>query len=150
MSKLEIRLVYVDYPHTGLLCEDPSLTKQSFAHECDFNNVLSKWQESGLITHLNPSPASYGDVSHYSDYQTSLELIREAQASFDALPSQIRDRFNNDPAYLMSYLDDPSNDDEACSLGLLKPLSSAAAPVVGADSPTAKAAPSTGAEGVTP
>lgn len=125
MSKLEIRLPFVDYPHKGLLCEDPSLTKQSFADECNFNNVLDKWQQSGLITHINPSSPIYSDVSNYVDYQHSLELIRSAQDSFDSLPSAVRDRFANDPGRLIAFLSDPSNEDEARRLGLLNPLAPA-------------------------
>ena len=143
MPKVEIRLPYVDYPHSGLQCPEPTLTQQHFADECDFNNVLAKWQNSGLITHLNPSQPIYADVSEFTDYQSSLELIRSAQAAFDALPSSVRDRFDNDPQALFNFVHDPSNRDEAIKLGLV-PSPDAFPPVVGSAAPTAKPEPSTG------
>ena len=59
------------------------------------------------------------DVSQFGDYQSSFELIRSAQAQFDALPSSVRDRFDNDPSKLIAFLNDPDNRAEAEKLGLL-------------------------------
>lgn len=115
---VKIRLPFVEYDDPGLKFEDPSLAHQSFKDECDYNNVLAKWQNSGLITHINPSQPIYADVSNMGDYRSALELIRSAQSSFDALPASVRDRFDNDPAKLLSFLEDPSNRDEAVKLGL--------------------------------
>lgn len=140
MPKVEIRLPYVDYPHSGLQCPEPTLTQQHFADECDFNNVLAKWQNSGLITHINPSQPIYADVSEFTDYQSSLELIRSAQAAFDALPSSVRDRFANDPQKLFDFVHDPANRDEAIRLGLVPSVDGSAAP-------PAKAEPSTDTTG---
>lgn len=114
-----IRVAFVDYDDKGITFTEPSLTHQSFLEECDFNNVLQKWQKSGLITHINPNTPIYADVSQFGDYQSSLELIRSAQAQFDALPSSVRDRFDNDPSKLIAFLNDPDNRAEAEKLGLL-------------------------------
>lgn len=121
MAKISpaIRVAYIDYDDKGMVFTEPSLTHQSFLEECDFNNVLHKWQKSGLITHINPNMPMYADVSQFGDYQSSLELIRSAQAQFDALPSSIRDRFDNDPSKLIAFLNDPANRAEAEKLGLL-------------------------------
>lgn len=132
---VDIRKPFEKYENDGLLCLDPSLAHQSFRDECDFNNVLSKWQNSGLITHLNPQQPIYADVSNLGDYQQSMELIRSAHESFEALPSSIRDRFNNDPAQLMAFLQDSSNFDEAVKLGLLSPRAPAVDKSVGTQSP---------------
>lgn len=122
-----IRLPFDHAPHAGLICPEETLTKQSFLEECDYNNILAKWQNSGLITHLNAATPIYADVSDVSDYQQSLELIRSAQASFDALSSSIRDRFNNDPAALLRFIQDPNNYPEALRMGLVSPRPEAAA-----------------------
>lgn len=121
MNTPEFRLPYCTYDRVTLLCSDPSRTKQSFADECDFNSVMAKWATSGLITNVNMSQPIYADVSHISDYQSSLELIRSAQDQFNSLPSKIRDRFGNNPGNLLAFLSDPSNREEAVRLGLIEP-----------------------------
>lgn len=117
-----IRLPFITYDDPGIVFTEPSLTHQSFLEECDYNNVLAKWQKSGLITHINPAVPTYEDVSAFVDYQSSLELIRSAQEQFLALPSHVRDRFENDPAKLISFLQDPANAAEAAKLGLINPV----------------------------
>lgn len=114
-----IRLPFVSYPDDGLVCPEPTLAQQQFAEECDFNNVLAKWQNSGLITHVNPNPPQYGDVSSISDYQSAMDTVLKAQASFDALPSAVRERFANDPAQLLLFVQNPDNTAEAIRLGLV-------------------------------
>lgn len=142
---VKIRLPFVPYEDKGLECLDPSLTHQSFADECNYNNVLAKWENSGLITHINPNSPVYADVSDLGDYQSALELIRSAQSSFDALPSSVRDRFNNDPAKLLEFVQDPKNEAEALRLGLTLPTPSGVAAVsskdITADTPEAGGTP---------
>lgn len=116
---VEIRLPYQHYETAGLTCPEPSRTKQSFAEECDFNNVMNKWAQSGLIPNLNTREPIYADVSHMTDYHSSLELIRSAQEQFYSLPSHLRDRFNNDPAQLLAFIQNDANYDEAIKLGLV-------------------------------
>lgn len=115
---MEIRLPFVDYPYQGLVCPEPTLAQQHFQDETDFNLIMAKWQQSGLITHINPISPIYADVSEIGDYQSSLETIRLAQESFMSLPSSVRDRFDNDPAKLLAFVSDPANADEAIKLGL--------------------------------
>lgn len=42
----------------------------------------------------------------------------EAENSFNMLPSEIRNRFQNDPGQLIGYLSDEKNNEEAYKLGL--------------------------------
>jgi len=70
---------------------------------------------------LPESPLSprYGDFTGIGDYHTALNRVIAAQDEFEALPAQIRARFNNDPAELIAFLDDDNNRPEAESLGLV-------------------------------
>ena len=97
-----------------------SLTKQAFKSECDINNIMRKWRNTGVITHIRNSAGQYGDFSSVSDYQSALNAVMDAQDSFMALPSQLRSRFENDPAKLLSFLQDPANKAEAIALGLVE------------------------------
>ena len=52
------------------------------------------------------------------DYQSSLGKLMQAQQSFESLPSELRAKFENDPAQLISFLSDEKNNAEAVKLGL--------------------------------
>lgn len=102
---------------------EPSKTQQQFQNECDINNILKSYQETGTINHLNPKPGLYQDFSNVLDYKDSLELVMYAQEQFALLPAKIRSRFNNNPAELVEFCNHPHNHEEAVSLGLANPQS---------------------------
>jgi phage internal scaffolding protein len=43
----------------------------------------------------------------------------EAQNAFKTLPASIRAEFNNDPAQVIDFLNDPANRDKAIEIGLI-------------------------------
>lgn len=101
---------------------DPSLTQQQFKDECDINNIIKTYSQTGALP-VSKKVGAFLDVSNVTDYQTSLQTVYEAQRAFDALPSKIRTRFENDPNQLLAFIEDDKNHDEALSLGLLeKPI----------------------------
>lgn len=94
-------------------------TKQSFRDETNINNIMAKYQSTGLITFVNNNQAQYGDVTGL-DFQTAMTQIKAAEELFSQLPSSWRKRFNNDPATFLSFVDDEANRPEAIALGLIK------------------------------
>lgn len=123
---------------SGLACEEPSLAQQHFKEECDINTILQKFNITGLLPEAPLSPR-YGDFTGIGDYHTALNRVIAAQDEFEALPAQIRARFDNDPAKLIEFLDDEANRPVAEELGLVE---KAAAEVVEA----AKVTPEKAAE----
>ncbi len=103
---------------SGLACEEPTLAQQHYKDECDINTILQKFSISGILPEAPLSPR-YGDFSGISDYHTALNRVIAAQDEFEALPAQIRARFDNDPAKLIEFLDDEANRPEAEELGLV-------------------------------
>lgn len=110
--------------------DEISMTKQSFAKECDINSIMAKYQKTGLIDHVNKYEGRYGDFTNVSDYQTSLNAVMAAQDEFLSLPSSLRARFANDPAQFLHFVHDENNREEAINLGLIQ------APII--DIPTDK------------
>jgi phage internal scaffolding protein len=104
---------------SGLACEEPSLAQQHFKDECDINNILRQFNITGLLPESPLSPR-YGDFTGIGDYHTALNRVIAAQDEFEALPAQIRARFNNDPAELIEFLEDDKNRPEAEILGLVE------------------------------
>jgi phage internal scaffolding protein len=99
----------------------PSKTQQQFAEQTNINNIMKKYHATGMITHLNQKQGQYVDLSTIKDYQSSLQTVIDANASFMTLSSEIRKKFNNNPQELLSFLADPKNKDEAISLKIINP-----------------------------
>lgn len=95
-----------------------SMTQQCFKEECDINTVLKRADKTGLITHVNKATAQYGDFSEVNEYQQSLNMVKDAQTAFEALPASIRKKFGNDPGIFFEFATDPKNKDEMIELGL--------------------------------
>lgn len=97
----------------------PSLTKQSFRDECDVNQVMKRFEKTGVIDHQNPRKPVYADVSTFTDYQTSVGIVLRAHEAFEGLPSDIRAQFDNDPGKFLEFFEDPANENKAIELGLI-------------------------------
>jgi phage internal scaffolding protein len=111
---------------SGLACvqEGEDWTKatkahQSFKEECDINEILRRFGKTPELMPVNALKGTYGDFSNVVDYHTALNQIIASEAQFDALPSNLRKRFDNDPAELLEFLQDPKNETEAIELGLV-------------------------------
>jgi phage internal scaffolding protein len=111
----------------------PGLAQQHFKDECDVNNILRKYQKTGLLDHVNRFQGDYADLSAVPDFQDSLNAVIDAQEAFMTLPSSIRKQFDNDPVQFLDFVHDPSNRDEMVKMGLAKapaPIVEPVAPVV--------------------
>lgn len=93
-------------------------TKQSMADECDINIMMRKYQKSGIEPAINRYAATFGDFTGVTDFQTAQIQIQEAEEAFYSLGSKVRTRFDNDPAKLLAFMEDPANDAESIELGL--------------------------------
>lgn len=98
----------------------PSRTHQSFVAECDINNILKEYALSGQIRHISAKAeqGAYVDLPDQIDFQESLNIVMQGQEAFASLPSQVRNRFHNNPAEFLEFMADPANQDEAIKLGL--------------------------------
>lgn len=133
---------------TGELVEVPSMTKQEFVAECDINNIIKQYSVTGQLKHISARAAQgqYLDLPDDLDFQSSLEIVRQAQEAFATLPSGTRSRFENDPAKFLAFLSDPANQDEAIKLGFATDRRPPPPPKEPETAPTAQS----GGEGGTP
>ncbi len=100
----------------------PSLTRQSMTAECNINNIMAKFKETGVIEHTNEHKGQYGDFTEVTDYHTALTHVTKAQAMFLSLPAKLRAQFGNDPGEFLHFTNDPENIDEMRKMGLLPKL----------------------------
>ncbi len=100
----------------------PSLTQQSQMAATDINKIMARFEKTGIAEHLNEHQGRYGDFTGIEDYQTCLNQIMSAQATFASLPSRIRGQFDNDAGKFLDFATNPANLDELREMGLAKPL----------------------------
>lgn len=105
--------------------DSPSLTKQAEKQSCDINFIIQKYQRTGMLEHINRYQGVYGEAPA-ADFREALETVRTATSMFEALPSSVRKRFDNDPAAFLDFCSDPANLEEARLLGLADPRTTAA------------------------
>lgn len=116
----------------------PSMTKQEFQAECDINNVIKAFSQTGMFKHVSTRAAegAYTDLPEAFDFQESLHEVQRAREAFMTLPAKIRSRFGNDPAEFLSFTHDPNNLEELRTLGLANPPPLPPRPVVVTIAPT--------------
>lgn len=125
----------------------PSMTKQSFAEECDINEILRRAKNGQDISgSVIDRVARYGDFSNVPSYQEALNLVKNANGMFMSLDAHVRERFNNDPVKMIAFLQNADNYDEAVKLGLVvakpaEPADGSAQPITSSDTKSGEAKP---------
>lgn len=110
---------------TPTIITTKSRTQQNLHESTKIGSILKKYAQTGVITHLNNAEPQYGDFSNYKGFQENLNMVIEAQESFDSLPSEIRKYFQNNPQNLIDFISDESNRQKAEDLGLVPKKTSA-------------------------
>ena len=105
---------------TGLKCLDSSLTQQQFKEESDINTIVDRFMKTG---HL-PDPVSmpqYVDYEGVFDFQSAMNVVRQADENFMRMDAKVRSRFHNSPQEFLEFFANPDNMGEAVRLGLAVP-----------------------------
>ena len=102
----------------GLACLDVSRTVQSSKEEADINTIVRNFGVTGKLPQ-NVRMPTFEDFSEVGDFREALQAIESAEESFAQMPSNVRARFENNPALFVDFCSDERNRDEARSLGLL-------------------------------
>lgn len=106
----------------GLKTSPVSSTQQHFKDDCDINILVERFTRTGQMPQRSPEDYSFGDFSAI-DYQSALDTVMLANEQFGTLPANVRERFSNNPAQLLHFLENESNREEAIKLGLVAPKS---------------------------
>lgn len=112
------RTAYAEFVRDDGISCGPSMTVEYFKDECDINNIMKKFEETGQLPNMIKENPQYGDFSDVPTYQEALHIVALAHEQFDALDAHVRKRFDNDPAKFLDFVNDPSNQEELVRLGL--------------------------------
>lgn len=90
---------------TGTNTGTETPTIQSAKDEADINVMVRRFKITGVIAGVTMPPAltEFADVF---DYQSSMNIIRRAQESFNGMSAETRAEFNNDPARFVRFCGD--------------------------------------------
>lgn len=100
---------------------EKSMTEQSHRKKCNINTIIAKAKKTGRAP-ANFNTMNYGDFSNAESFHEAKTKVLDAHKDFLELPSDIRNRFQNDPGQLLDFLADPENQEEAAEMGLVEPL----------------------------
>lgn len=93
-------------------------TEQSHKQQCDINFILRDYQRTGLLKHAKNNQGKYDDIT-MQDFTEAMNLVTNAQQMFSELPSSIRNRFSNNPALFLEFVQNPDNKPELAKMGIL-------------------------------
>lgn len=94
-------------------------TEQHHKKECDVNEIIKKYDKAGIISHVSKFEAKFGELRGV-DFKDMQDRVANAISMFNELPSKIRNRFDNSPAELLRFMENPENRSEAIKLGLIR------------------------------
>ena len=119
MKKVEVRADGSKRVHTEN--NEPTRTQRQFQNQVNVNNIMAKYRKTGSLTHVrNRQEGTYEDLTSIPDLQGAYDQINRAEEAFQAMPSSLRNRFDNSPEKLIEFLSNPANDEQAIKLGLIK------------------------------
>lgn len=108
-------------PKKGKHFSEPSRAIQSMRDGTFIESYLRKYRITGVLG--DPSrlqKARYGDFASLPDFTEAQNRIAYTIEYFEALPSSVRKKFNNDVRAFVGYVSDPANTAEAIKLGILR------------------------------
>lgn len=115
---VKFKTPYGDRTRVGFETTGESLTQQSHAAAADVRNIIKQYDRTGLIANVNKGIAQYGDYSEINEYAEALNMVREANESFEQIPSHIREQFNNNAGLFFEFATDPKNAEKMIEMGL--------------------------------
>ena len=96
-----------------------SITEQSHKDSCDINKIFHASNHSPELL-IPESPPTFGDFSNVADFTEMQNRVADAISGFENLPSETRAFFENKPANLVEFMNDPENAQDAINMGLIE------------------------------
>lgn len=84
----------------------PTLTQQHFREETDINEIVAKFIRTGQVKVVQLPPLFEDFGEEIFDYQSALNQVSAARASFEAMDPKVRDAFNNNPQQFVASIDE--------------------------------------------
>lgn len=113
-------------PRVQTLNEEASKTVQSQRSRSEIKNILAKYEQTGVVEHLNSVDLQFRDVTEFEDFADLMRQSAAAKQAFMRLPSKLREVFGHDHHRWLDAAHNPEALTELRpqleKLGLLEPL----------------------------
>ena len=124
-------------PRPSLTSALPSLAAQQFRDEADVNNLIERYKKTGsfynpLAPQGTPRVPTYQDISELPDTLGQLQILKDVEQMFAALPAKVRDSFGNSVASFVEWAAQ-GKPEELARLGIIDPISVPKKPAAEAD-----------------
>lgn len=105
-------------PRYQQVTEGDSMTEQQHKESCDVNYILKRFEQTGVMEHINTLKPRY-EYASAQTFDEAARLMTSAQQEFDQLPASVRLHFNNNVPTFLDAIQDPSQVETLQTLGLL-------------------------------
>lgn len=82
----------------GKTFHKPSLCKPQFAADCDLSTIVQRFLKTGQLPNVGSRRPIEGDFTGVGDFQSIQDSTARLTQDFEQLPSEEREKYNNDPA----------------------------------------------------
>lgn len=96
----------------------PSLARQEFKEECDINEIMARYEATGVLPNVVGEPFYYDFTTVPLTMMDSMDMMRAASDAFMTLPAKVRKEFDNDAAAFVDFASLPENLDQMREWGL--------------------------------
>lgn len=104
----------------AMLPSGNSKMQQHLVAETDINRIISKYNKTGIITHIARAKKVYGDFTELKDVAEAMDTTTKAQAVFESLPAELRNKFGNSIPGFFEYIHDPNNREQCEQWGIFE------------------------------
>jgi len=110
---------YTPRNRVALSFPEKGQTQQHFTEACDVNNIVERYQRTGILDHVNPATGRYGYAPSrsYADVAFAVAAMR---SQYETLPEKVRERFPDFYGFVDAF-DDPNAQSALVELGLIPP-----------------------------
>lgn len=98
--------------------DDPGVTEQSHRDSCDINTIMRRYERTGVLEHVNAYKGTYMDMPTGLDFKTAQDVIAQSKSMFESVPSDIRNKFDNDPGKFVDFMQDAKNRNAILAMGM--------------------------------
>ena len=101
----------------------PCIVEQHHSDDTLIQNILKRYDKTGVFYHVNQAQATYQDNTEFNEYADMYNKVEAAKANFLKIPAEIRAKFNNDPGQFLEFVNNDQNIEEMYEMGLMpRPL----------------------------
>lgn len=89
--------------------DDKGFTEQAHASDVKIQNIMKKYERTGIIEHNAQYGGEYANMVGALDFAEAQRVIADANSMFESVPATIRRDFDNNPAKFVDFMMNEKN-----------------------------------------